>query len=314
MNTQQQFQQYIDTLMMEKEEMVRRHTIETGELRKKNAILEEQLQRFENATMSNTSGSAGLSNEFSDFDNMTGHPWDNFSVANEFTIEGGHRLDSDVSDTSRNDSAIIQPDGDKNMASGFLLMLLLCGAWVASRNSNSPASILPAISEDMRAASATVLDNLYKDTGIQLDGVSSTQNMISIPSKTSNSLSHQKTVLSAFEVNGIFHSSLDNLHHRLTTPSQQQLKDQAFSLSASQYDDLSSGDVYAQQAYIDHQNAKNVGEALGAVHNTGESTVAETYTRSLLKDKVSTQVLKDFARMVAESNMNTPSMIWKSEQ
>lgn len=309
--SQQHYQQYIDSLIVEKEELVRRHTIETGELRKKNNLLLEQLQRFEGSVMSSAPSSAGFSTDFSEFDHMTLNTWENFSVANDFTIEAPH-ADRHMSTTPKNEPFAVHADGEKAVASGFLLMLLLCGAWVASRSSNSTMTPIPAIPEDMRAASASVLDNLYKDSGIQLEGVSPAGQSLSAATHLKSPTHRQRSNINIVDAGAMSHSGIEILHHRLTAPSQHQLKEQVFSLTPDQYNELSTSEYYPQTPFGDSRSTRDVGEALGATRDLREGTVAETYTRSLLRDRVSTQVLKDFARMVAESNLHTPGA-WKPE-
>ena len=292
--TQQQYLTHFENLRMQQEELVRQHTLETVELRRKNAMLMDQIQRVESTAMSNASSSHGISTNHSDFDQMNLTSWDNLSMGHEFTIENSQATDQA--------EALKTTETEKPAASALLLMLLLCGAWVASRNNNTSTStsVLPAIPDDMRAASATILDNLYKDSGVQLDGI--------VPSSKTVSNTSPKTVLSAIESAGPFASNLENLHQRLVAPSVQQLKDQAFSLTPSQYYAMTNTDAQYQQAYYDYQrNSKVLG---GPVQQDGP-TAAETYTRSLLRDKVSTRVLQDFARMVTQSQMESP--VWKTE-
>ena len=56
MGAQQQINQYIEGLHMEKDELIRTHTLETAELRKKNNILREAVEKLESQlkTSSNT--------------------------------------------------------------------------------------------------------------------------------------------------------------------------------------------------------------------------------------------------------------------
>lgn len=87
---QQRYEHYVETLMLEKEEMVRRHTLETGDLRKKNAFLTEHMQKLESTAMSAVPSSSGFSsNDFSDIDSLTmeGGSWDHFSFLNDFAVE-----------------------------------------------------------------------------------------------------------------------------------------------------------------------------------------------------------------------------------
>ena len=163
--------QIIDSQAAEKEEMVRRHTLETADLRKKISFLTEEAQRRADIPMSAVPSSAGFSNNtFSDFDHMTmsGSPqWDDFSFMNPSCM---------VEDVKPQESTLVVRQKDaKNPAkeeepavSGLLLMLLLCGAWVASGN-NTKSNPVPQMSEDVRAASTQVLNNIYRDAGLQPD-------------------------------------------------------------------------------------------------------------------------------------------------
>ena len=311
--SQQQYQQYIDSLVVEKEELVRRHTIETGELRKKNAILMEQLQRMENTAMSTAPSSTGFSAEFSDFDNLTMISWDDFSIPNDFSIESDPRPENPHIVSSKQEPHRNVPDEDKAVTSGFLLMLLLCGAWVASRNTSSSTNLLPSLPEDMRAASATVLDNLYKNTGIKLeDSLQPEQRFLTRDPIPSANLHLPKTTLSAFEIASLSHSSLDTLHQRLTTPSHLQLREQAFALTPSQYNELSSDTAYGAHPPFEAPNQKSISDTLVTVHDINDCNAAEAYTRSLMRDKVPAQILRDFARMVSESHSRNHGH-WKSE-
>ena len=67
----------IDVLQMGKEEMVKEHTIETGELRKKNNYLENQLQKMETLIEQNniSSGNPGGAYEEYGFDDMDMNFW-----------------------------------------------------------------------------------------------------------------------------------------------------------------------------------------------------------------------------------------------
>ena len=312
--SQQQYQRYINTLEMEKEDIVRRHTIETGELRKKNAILIDQLQRLEGTAMSTAPSSTGFSADFSDFDHLTMNSWDDFSMPNDFSIEIGPRPDAQPLECNKRDPPRemvgMVPEDDKALSSGLLLMLLLCGAWVASRGSISSTNPLPAMSDELRSASATVLDNLYKDSGVHIHEHQYLNRKY--PSALSeNALQAAKPGASSFDCSGTSRSPLEALHHRLTTPSDHQIHEQEFSLTPSQYNDLSATRPYYPPPSHEPRSAKSIGEILANTHIPGER-VAETYTRSLMKDRVSTQVLQDFARMVAQNNLGSLNQ-WKSE-
>ena len=310
--SQQQYEQYIENLLMEKEELVRGHTIETSELRKKNAVLTEQLQRIESTAMSTAPSSTGFSADFSDFDHLTmeSSPWDNFSIANDFVDTGSPRGNNIAMSAKFSKSSV--KDDDKTAASGFLLLLLLCGAWVASRDPMIPTTVLPTMPEEMRVASATILDHIYEDAGIRLQEAFCTRQPALDPATTSTTRLERKTTLSAFEIASLSQAPLDTLHHHLTIPNEEQLRHQVFSLTPSQYNQLSSDGGYDHKQGPSFRPGRKIGDALAAVRNANEGSAADVYTRSLMWDRVPREVVKDFARMIAESNAGAQGP-WKSE-
>lgn len=285
----QRLQHYIDDLNMEKEELVRCHTIETGELRKKNAFLADQAQKLEAISMSAVPSSTGYSADFSDFDhlNMENSAWDNFSMVNDFNIDAEPRQETSLVVLPKKEK-IPATDDDKAATSGLLLMLLLCGAWVASNNSTATPTVIPRMSEDVRVASAAVLDNIYRDAGLQ-----------PLQPPASNSM---KTTLSAAEIANLSNSPLACLHHQLITPSEEQQRDQVFSLTANQYNGITSGDFFDEPKIPSHSHRRNIGQALADMRKDKQGSAAEIYTRSLMWDEVPANVVRDFARMVAECN------------
>ena len=310
--SQQQYEQYIENVLMEKEELVRRHTIETSELRKKNAVLTEQLQRIESTAMSTAPSSTGFSADFSDFDHLTmeSSQWDNFSIANDFVDTGSPR-GTNMAMASKYSKSPVKDD-DKTAASSVLLMLLLCGAWVASRDPMVPTSVLPTMPEEMRVASATILDHIYEDAGIHLQEAFCTRQRALDPASAITKHPERKTTLSAYEIASLSHAPLDALHHHLTIPTEDQLRHQAFSLTPSQYNQLSSEGVYDHKDGPSFRPGRKIGDALAAVRSANEGSAADVYTRSLMWDRVPKEVVKDFARMIAESNAGAQGP-WKSE-
>ena len=307
--TQQQYKQYIDTLIKEKEDLVRCHTIESGELRKKNSFLVGQIHRMESTTMSTAPSSNGFSTDFSDFDHLTMHssPWENFSAVNEFSIESEPQVECPVPSSSSQAKPPIKED-DRAATPGFLLLLLLCGAWVASKSPTS-AIRLPQMPDDMRVASAAVLDHIYQDAGIQPHHISQ-PSYDTQATKSTSANEPRKTTLSAFEIASLSKSPLQSLHHQLTAPTEEQLRDHVFSLTPNQYNAISSDTNYEHQRLYQPSHRRNLDEILGKIRSRGEGGAAEVYTRSLLWDKVPHEVVKDFARMVSESSVAAQ---WKSE-
>lgn len=307
-SAQQQYKQYIDELIMEKEEMIRCHTLETAELRKKNAVLIEQTQKLESAAMSAVPSSTGFSADFSDFDHLTmeSSPWDNFSMVNEFNMDAEPKQETSLVVLPKKEKSSAKDD-DSTATSSLLLMLLLCGAWVASGNTATSTASIPKMPEDVRVASAAVLDNIYKDAGLQ------SAQMIQARIQSTDTIQHRssqaqsKTTLSASEFAGL---SKPTLHHQLTAPSEQQQREQLCALSADQYNRITTdehffGEPIPANAPI---HGRNLGGALAAMRKDKQGSAAEVYTRSLMWDEVPANVVRDFARMVAECNAGTAKL------
>lgn len=299
----QQLQRYIDELTLEKEELIQRHTIETADLRRKNAILADQAQKYEAISMSAVPSSTGYSADFSDFDHLTmeSSPWDNFSMVNDFGLSAEIKTEASLGEPSEGDKVIAKDEG-KTATSGLLLMLLLCGAWVASSSNSAVSSPLPRMPEDVRVASAEVLETIYKDAGVQPHRAVRTTGVNPVLESSSTRHASVKTTLSASEMATLSSSPLATLHHQLATPSHAQQREQAFSLSANQYNGITSGDILEEPDPPVATHRRNLGEALAALRNEKQGSAAEIYTRSLMWNHVSTEVVRDFARMVTECN------------
>ncbi len=302
------YKQQTRKLMMEKEELVRSHTIETADLRKKNAFLAEQAQKFDSISMSAVPSSTGYSADFSDFDHLTmeNSPWDNFSIVNEFNMETEPKQESSLVVLPKKERSPSKDD-DKSATSGLLLMLLLCGAWVTSQNSSTTPTAIPRMPDDVRVASAAVLENIYKDAGIQPIPPAITADT-RIIKQSPHSPTH-KTTITGSEFASLSHSPLTSLHNQLIAPTESQLRDQLFQLSADQYSTITSGDDFFPSNGHDPLNVpasgtrrKPLAEALAAMRTEKAGTAAEVYTRSLMWDEIPTNVVRDFARMVAEVN------------
>ncbi|KAI4086374.1 MAG: hypothetical protein LQ344_007599 [Seirophora lacunosa] len=290
--------QCIDELMAEKEELVRRHTIETAELRKKNTFLAEHAQKIDSIAMSAVPSSTGYSADYSDFEHLTmeSSQWDSFSLVTDFNMEPTkHEAD--------HHSLLVAPKKENNAegattaASGLLLMLLLCGAWVVSNSTSTTSGPISRMPEDIRMASTAVLDTLYSDTGVQPHHHRAKEG----PSR------HHPTDPTGTRPR----SPLSALHRQLISPSEQQQRDHLFSLSAHHYNGVTANDN--EMPAPPTTRRRHLGEALAMLrfNNKGQgssssSSAAEAYTRSLMWDEVPESVVRDFARMVAESRQQEP--------
>ncbi|OAX80550.1 hypothetical protein ACJ72_05113 [Emergomyces africanus] len=281
---EQHLRGYIDQLHMEKEEMIRSHTLETGELRKKNAILREHLEKVELSTQQ--APNSTFRNEFSDYENITmeNAPWDDFSMVNEFSLGSeNHALIRTPTPAPENAVLLTSKKADKSLekppghtdASPFswntFYMCLLFGAFIASNNSSvSPA--IPPLSEEYRAESANVLRAVLASADSS-DAVNAL-NPGTVPGPSSSGAAIVPTTITHAEMaqitsgGGPLTSNLDDLHHTLVAPTKQQEEEQIFSLSTERYRSLTTleddgGDLKPppsnfQQAYATMRNAEKV--------------------------------------------------------
>ncbi|EON61859.1 hypothetical protein W97_01077 [Coniosporium apollinis CBS 100218] len=317
-------------LQYEREEMVRTHTLETGELRKKVSVLTEKLEASSSTAMSHQPSQSSFTDFAADMDNLTmgGNDWDNYIFVNDFCIDPEQTQNQQLPQPAQQQpqqSLVVRQskkDEDKPVASGLLLMLLLCGAFVASRSSGSSVPAIPRIPDDVRAASTQVLDSIFKDAGVAPSSTSP-----SAPVHSSNVIVNHvegwpRTTLSGAEFASL--SNLDNLHHHLVAPTKDQEAEQLFSITPAQYNSLTSTDfarrVYSVHSDDDHSAAlspasqspshrRNLAETLAAMREESKGeTAAEVYTRSLLWDTIPSEVVREFKRMVEGSgaDVDTP--------
>jgi len=285
---EQQYQQYIENMQMEKEEMLRIHTVESGDLRKKVSVLTEHIQKLESNTMSNAPNSNGFTADYADIDSLTmDSAWDSISFLNDFSADPEVKVENVP---TKKIELLSEPE--KPAAQGLIVMLLLFGAFVASRGSSSS---IPQMSDDVRAAGATILEDIFKDAG-----VANTASAVSEAAAPIQSGTWSTPVINNDMV-GVTHSSLGDLTDSLAQPTQQQNNEQLFSLSAAQYNTLSSPDFLSNAPV----RSTSVGRRnlLAAMRNGNDpkKSAAEVYTRSLLWDQVPADVVRNFAKMVSEA-------------
>jgi hypothetical protein len=296
---EQQYQRYIENMQLEKEEMVRAHTIESGDLRKKVSVLTEHIQRLEVTPMASAPTAAGFVNDYADIDSLTmDGAWDNISFLNDYAAEAEVKVESSLVPIKKTESSLLN-EPEKPAAQGLLLMLLLLGAFIASKG---PSPALPTMNEDIRAASTTLLEDIFKDAGVQQSASGVSEAVAPVPSGSSWST----TAIAAMggnEMVGVTQSTLGDLADRLAQPTEEQNHEQLFSLTAEQYNGLTSQDFLQNTPKRStSQGRRNLGETLAAMRNNKKESAAEVYTRSLLWDQVPSEVVRNFAKMVSECN------------
>jgi hypothetical protein len=294
------------------ENIVRDHTLETGELRKKNAILTEKINEMSTNPMPTTSTSAELNDFANDMDGLTmGTDWDDYTFVNDYCMDADAAQQQTTLVVAPRKKDLVSDD-DKPVASGLLLMLLLCGAFVASKSSGSSAPTIPRMPDDVRAASVVVLDTVFKDAGVQ-PAPSNIVNAVE-PAPSGSAWSRANDVVANMAPQAS--STLDSFSQALMQPTKEQEAEATFSLSTAQYMSLTSAD-FSRSTSDDEgispltpgssnsagTHRRNLAETLRAMREEakGESA-AEVYTRSLLWDRIPSDVVKEFKRMVEESN------------
>jgi hypothetical protein len=295
---EQQYQQYIENMQMEKEEMVRVHTIETGDLRKKVSVLTDHINRIESTAMSTVPSSTGFNADYSDIDSLTmDSAWDNISFLNDFAPEPEVKIENSLVPIKKADM-----DTEKPAAQGLLLILLLFGAFVASKGSSGSSPSIPQVPEDVRAASATLLEDIFKDAGVQQSASGVSEALAPMPSGGTWSTTPMSS-MGGHEMVGVTSSRLGDLADGLTQPTEEQNNEQLFGLSAAQYNGLTSQDFLQNTPQRStSQGRRNLGETLAAMRSNSKKSAAEVYTRSLLWDQVPSEVVRNFAKLVSECN------------
>ena len=311
----QNYESYIHDMDRKQEDLISRHTIETGELRKKISVLTNEVQSMGRAATS----APGFPGAFSEMDGMPMEcSWDNMPMFGDFpmeqqpTPEVKQEMQVVAASGPKKPEVVALPtstDAEKPAQQGGLLfMLFLVGAFVLSSRSSTPS--IPRVSEDVRAASATLLENVLKDAGVSQVASGLQAAMAPQPSGSAAAWAQapQPSLSMATPmVDNVAPSVLGNMADVLTQPTEQQTNEQIFSLSAAQYNDLTSPpDFLSSAASAERstsQGRRNLAEAMATMRSsTKQSSAAEVYTRSLLWDQIPGDVVRAFARMVSESN------------
>ncbi|KAI1142164.1 bZIP transcription factor [Hypoxylon sp. FL0543] len=289
---------HVENLTLEKEELIRNHTIETGDLRKKISVLTDHVQRLEHAAIPSNTGYNG---GFNDMDGLTmDTTWDNMGFMNDFPMETEVKQELQIVPQKKPEVSL-PSDVDKSTTQGGLLfMLFLVGAFVLS-NRSTPT--IPRVSEDVREASATLLNNIFKDAGVANTPENAIVPAGPQPSGTADWTSTASVPMASGSMDGVAPSMLGDLADSLTQPTQEQTNEQIFSLTPAQYNGVTSQDfLRSPPPRSTSQGRRNLAEALNNMRSSEKQSAAEVYTRSLLWDQIPGDVVRNFAKMVAECN------------
>jgi hypothetical protein len=318
---QEQLHHYIEQLHMEKEEMIRSHTLETGELRKKNSILREHLEKMEtNARSSNTT--SAFRHEFSDFENLTmeNSPWEDFSMVNEFSLDVEPQSVSRTPTPAADPSLLMVPKKSDKLGERLVTqtefpfswnafyMCLLFGAFIASNSTSLSTPAIPPLSEEYRAESANVLkavlasaapsESLQPANAGSVPGPSASAATAALPNTINNvEMAHMTSGP------GRMSSTLDDLHNTLVAPTKEQEDEQVFALTADQYNSLTTlpdGEADFKPPPSNLQQAYAAMRSNAMQHRAETKNPPDIYSRSLLWDRVPEKVVRDFQKMVRE--------------
>jgi hypothetical protein len=325
-----QLEQELTNVHWEKEKLIEAHTLETGELRKQITALREQIESPVSVP------SQPAYSEFTDFSDLEGltmnTDWENNFVLIPGVIEHDQKPPPVKAETTmvlatrRKDAApvlSVSDGSDKPVASGLLLMLLLYGAFVASRSTGAASPPIPRMSDEVRAASTVILNNVLKDAGSHgqaqpnlseaqqshaISGMDATPTVDSWMQPNGNKQMAGNTM---FSIQGS--SSLDSLSAQLMNPTKEQEAEAAFGLTAAQYNSLHSAD-YNRRSYTAQSEdesgfgnrRKNLAETLQSMDEDARgNNAAEVYTRSLLWNQIPAEVVREFRKLVSESSIES---------
>jgi hypothetical protein len=323
----QEAERIIESLHMEKRDMLMKHTEETSSLRKRIQVMTDRMDASPAPAMSANPSSSGFSEFNAEFDtlNIGPHDWDNLlfsSDTNNLVPEDfafGQQSMGPIKQTStlgkKASTATIVPakkpnenSNEQPIASSLLFMLLLCGAFVASKPSSSATSELPKMPPDVRAAAPTVLSNLLADTNPSGHQQQLRAAMQSFPEPVPSDVP---------QTNNRGASKLDQLHHHMISPSKQQSDEAAFAMTQAQYASLmdigSTADADRMNGQI-HPARRNLAEVLANAQTTDPSNKADIYTRSLLFEQIPADVVKQFKEMVRDRSQRDQQQQQQQQQ
>lgn len=301
-----------------------RHTEETNVLRRQIQHLQEQLETGPAPAMSAVPSSTGYAElnagvqamNFGSHDNLGQNPWDDFIFPNNLAGDCDDYLYNDGREMAKHPQAIEKKAStatlvpnmqqkkdstvDQPIVSGLLFMLLLCGAFVASKPPESQPAGMPTMPAEVQAAAPAVLKSLLAEsdlsTTLDTTHASASINREPAPSAGMPAPSQQ--------------TRMDHVYRSLTAPTRQQELDQAFSLTPTQYASITSDDYALQGSGYnteavnpDARPRRNLAEALATLEQEHlQGSKAEVYTRSLLWERIPRDVVQQFKEMVRDHN------------
>lgn len=315
----QESQSMIESLQEEMRSMRLAHNEETSSLRRKINYLQDQADACPAPAMSAAPSSTGFTDFAEELNalnmgshelGMGPHEWDFFMVNDLQQDPDDFALDIRSDPPASSPMLAKQPststmvpspskkacngNNDQPIATGLLFMLLLCGAFVASKPPRSQPPDMPKMPAEVRAAAPAVLNNLL------LEGTAPN-------APTTVNVGHEPQASGTPYKNPRHSNRLDQLHHHITAPTKQQELDQAAQLTTAQYASISNinfdhGDRPASSNAPAPSGARrNLAEILASMQQEHrQSSKAEVYTRSLLWEQIPVDVVRQFREMVRD--------------
>lgn len=292
----------IDSLHLENEELVIKHTEESGVLRKQIEHLLGQVDTAASSVMSANRSSTGYADVTTNMDalTMSGALDDHFQ-------DEQHGMAWDMSGQTLEQQQGLQELNASKPSTGVLFMILLCGALVTSRSASSSKPVIPRMPEEVQAASSTVLDSLLRDGHLANYGRPNPVSQLATAFEPSPS-----------DVTGA-DSHMAAMHTQLTTASRAQQTAQAYHLTPAQVNAIMDPQIspdyldYDQQLLPQRRRLEDIVRRFdkeGVVH----SDQARVYTRSLLLNKVSPETVRQFTKLVREiERVNDPTTIYHGQ-
>ena len=315
MHQQQDYEHYIQNVTFERDEAIRTKTIETAELRKQNNILKEHIRDYDRQATPGNAMHNSYPSQFPSFiePDMETPQWDDdFAFVNHSdyrrTIEqrGATPTPAQASKTMMSEA---KPDAPFSWNAFY--MCLLFGAFIASNSGTNSKPSVPALSEEYRAESANVLK------AVLASGPNDPHSLMPpagapTPSQFSSDPAHAIIQNAIPGQNTMPQDSLGALHASLTTPTRAQRETAAFSLSAASYDHLTNPDPFLSGPSATHDDAfehkpSQLQSAFNALQESRQDVDKVinrgVNERSIMWDRVPEKVLRDFRRMVEDTEM-----------
>ncbi|KAJ5971368.1 uncharacterized protein N7479_001286 [Penicillium vulpinum] len=310
-----QLTEHIQRQDMEKDEIILRNTRETANLLKRNAILEEtnkrqeeiinQLKRGVNPAQESQSG------EFTSFENptMESQSWDDLMVT-------GPPVQPECVQTPRSQvgQQVKAPEKSTNGSDlpinwNAFCMFLLLGAFCASNSTSLPGHSLTQLSEEYRAESANVLKAMLGSSPGHEVTHSHSINHVTTTGPTPVTITGME--MAQMGSAQPIPSNLDQLHNTFAMPTEEQEREQVFTMNANQYNSLTtfeddSVDFKPQQPSTLQQAFAAMRDTVAQQSRMHSALSSDVHSRSLMWDRVPEKVVRDFRRMMKGQDHDTP--------